>query len=66
MIDQPVKAAGSQIAVDDIPSFSAFVSAFDRDNNLLGSFSTPGTSSIALDNSAVFLGIQSDEAKRMF
>ena len=60
--DQPVKAAGSQIAVDDTPNFTAFVSAFDKENNLLGTFSTPGTSSLALDNSAIFLGIQSDKA----
>ncbi len=60
--DEPIKAAGSQIAVDDSPSFTAFVSAFDKDNNLLGTFSTLGTSSLALDNSAIFLGIQSDKA----
>ena len=60
--DRPVKAAGSQIAVGDIPNFTAFISAFDRDNNLLGSYSTPGTSSQALNNSAVFMGIQSDRA----
>ena len=60
--DEPIKAAGSQIAVDDSPSFTAFVSAFDKDNNLLGTFSTLGTSSLALDNYAIFLGIQSDKA----
>ncbi len=60
--EKPVKSAGSQIAVYDTLNFTAFVSAFDEDNNLLGTFSTPGTSSLALDNSAVFLGIQSDEA----
>ncbi|MGB6298815.1 MAG: PEP-CTERM sorting domain-containing protein [Rivularia sp. (in: cyanobacteria)] len=60
--DRPVKAAGSQIAVDDSPSFTAFISAFDKDDNLLGTFSTLGTSSLALDNSAIFLGIQSDKA----
>ncbi len=48
--------------MDDSPSFTAFVSAFDKDDNLLGTFSTLGTSSLALDNSAVFLGIQSDKA----
>lgn len=60
--DKPVKGAGSQIAVDDTFNFTAFVSAFDEENNLLGTFSTPGTSSLALDNSAVFLGITSDKA----
>ncbi len=34
----------------------------DFEGNLLDSFSLPGTSSIALDNSAVFLGVVSEEA----
>lgn len=34
---------------------------FDSDNNLLGTFSTPGTSSLTLDNSAVLLGVLSDK-----
>jgi hypothetical protein len=58
--DKPVKAAGTQIAVDDTPEFTAFISAFDNANNLLGTFSAPGTSSLALDNSALFLGVLSD------
>ena len=58
--DTPVKGAGTQIAVDDTLEFEAFISAFDDQNNLLGSFSINGTSSIALDNSAVFLGVNSD------
>ncbi len=58
--DTPVKGAGTQIAVDDTFQFEAFISAFDNENNLLGTFSTNGTSSLALDNSAVFLGIKSD------
>jgi hypothetical protein len=60
--DRPVAAAGAQIAVDDVSTFNAFLSAFDRNNNLLGSFSIGGTSSLALDNSAQFLGISSDTA----
>jgi hypothetical protein len=60
--DRPVSAAGAQIAVDDVPAFTAFVSAFDRQNNLLGNFSIGGTSSLALDNSAQFLGVSSDTA----
>jgi len=60
--DRPVAAAGTQIAVDDVLLFTAFISAFDSANNLLGSFSTQGTSSLALDNSAQFLGIRSDVA----
>lgn len=60
--DKPVKAAGTQIAVDDTPEFTGFISAFDNANNLLGTFSAPGTSSLALDNSALFLGVLSDTA----
>ena len=60
--DRPVAAAGTQIAVDDTFLFTAFISAFDSNNNLLGSFSTQGTSSLALDNSAQFLGVRSDAA----
>ncbi len=60
--DRPVAAAGTQIAVDDTFLFTALISAFDSDNNLLGSFSTQGTSSLALDNSAQFLGVRSDVA----
>lgn len=60
--DQPVAAVGSQLAVDDIFDFTGFISAFDTDGNLLDTFSTPGTSSLELDNSAAFLGVASDEA----
>ncbi|WP_341526007.1 hypothetical protein WKK05_26065 [Nostoc sp. UHCC 0302] len=60
--DQPVFGAGTQIVVDDVFGFDTFVSAFDSTNNLLGTFSAPGTSSLLLDNSAVFLGVRSDIA----
>ena len=55
--DEPVFGAGTQLAVDDIFSFTGTISAFDSNNELLGSFSAPGTSSLALDNSALFLGV---------
>jgi hypothetical protein len=58
--DTPVLGAGAQIAVDDTPEFTAFISAFDNANNLLGTFSEVGTSELALDNSALFLGVLSD------
>lgn len=58
--DSPVFGAGVQIGVDDEPSFTAFVSAFDSTGTLLGAFQVPGTSSLTLDNSAVFLGVSSD------
>ena len=59
--DRPVAAAGTQIAVDDTFLLTALISTFDN-NNLLGSFSTQGISSLALDNSAHFLGARSDTA----
>ncbi len=58
----PIAGVGTQIAVDDTLQFTAQISAFDSNNNLLGTFSSPGTSSLALDNSAVFLGVSSDTA----
>ncbi|MDY7013423.1 MAG: hypothetical protein SVX43_07420, partial [Cyanobacteriota bacterium] len=58
--DKPVFGAGTQIAVDDTPLFTGFISVFDKDDNLLGAFSAEGTSSLALDNSALFLGVRSD------
>jgi len=58
--DTRVSGAGAQIAVDDTFSFTAFISAFDTSDTLLGSFSAVGTSSLALDNSALFLGVLSD------
>lgn len=59
----PVAAVGAQLAVDDIFSFTGTVSAFDVSGQLLDSFSLPGTSSTALDNSAIFLGISDDQAR---
>ena len=58
--ERPVFGAGTQIAVDDTPLFTGFISAFDKDGHLLGEFSAEGTSSLALDNSALFLGVRSD------
>ena len=60
--DTPVSGAGAQIAVDDTAQFTAFISAFDETNTLLGTFEAAGTSSLALDNSALFLGVRSDTA----
>lgn len=60
--ETPVTGAGTQIAVDDTPQFTAFISAFDEANTLLGTFTAAGTSSLALDNSALFLGVRSDTA----
>lgn len=58
--DQPVFGAGTQIAVDiSNLEVETFITAFDNLNNLLGTFSILSTSSLALDNSAVFLGVRS-------
>jgi hypothetical protein len=56
----PVFGSGTQIAVDDITSFVATISAYNSQNQLLGKFSQNGTSSLALDNSALFLGVVSE------
>jgi hypothetical protein len=59
--DTPVLGAGTQIAVGQtLEPYTAFISAFDDANNLLGTFSVPETSSLALDNSAKFIGVSSD------
>lgn len=58
---EPIFGAGTQMAVDDIFNFTGTISAFDQDDQLLGSFSAPGTSSLALDNSALFLGVTSEQ-----
>jgi hypothetical protein len=59
--DQPVLGAGTQISIDSSQlQIETFITAFDNINNPLGTFSVPNFSSLALDNSAVFLGIRSD------
>ncbi|QXE22852.1 hypothetical protein B6N60_01538 [Richelia sinica FACHB-800] len=61
--DSPVFAVGTQIGVDDSFQYDAFISAFDSQNNLLGSFSLPGIPPLnGIDNSALFLGIRSETA----
>lgn len=59
---QPVFGAGAQFAVDDTPSFTAFIEAYDSVGQRLGQFSQPGTASTNPDGSAIFLGIRSDQA----
>ncbi|MEM1253481.1 MAG: hypothetical protein AAGI69_13685 [Cyanobacteria bacterium P01_H01_bin.21] len=59
---EPVFGVGTQLAAGGtISSYLATVNAFDRQDQLLGSFSTAGTSSLALDNSAVFLGVVDEQ-----
>lgn len=59
---EPVFGVGAQLAVDDIFNFVGTISAFDINDQLLGSFSAPGTSSLALDNSAAFFGVSDAQA----
>ncbi|MEG3437191.1 hypothetical protein V0288_08675 [Pannus brasiliensis CCIBt3594] len=63
--DSPVKGAGAQIAADDATtSYTAYIEAFDVNGNSLGIFDIfPATSSLALDNSAVFIGVSSPSAE---
>jgi hypothetical protein len=56
----PIFGSGAQIAVDDVTAFTGSISAYDSQNQLLGTFSKTGSSSLALDNSALFLGVLSD------
>lgn len=55
--NRPILGAGAQLATDDTFSFTGTVSAFDQSDTLLGTFSTSGTSSLALDNTAQFFGV---------
>jgi hypothetical protein len=59
----PVSAVGTQIAADDATApYTVNIMAYDVSNTLLGNFTIGATSSIALDNSAQFLGVSSDVA----
>jgi hypothetical protein len=59
----PVSAVGTQIAADDATApYTVNIMAYDLSNTLLGNFTIGATSSVALDNSAQFLGVSSDVA----
>lgn len=59
----PVSAVGTQIAADDATTpYTVNILAYDLSNTLLGNFTIGATSSVALDNSAQFLGVSSDVA----
>ena len=64
VFDESVQAAGTQIAASgsEFIDYEVFISAFDDANDLLSTFSLPGISSGARDDSAVFLGVRSDTA----
>jgi 6-phosphogluconolactonase len=63
---KPVFGAGAKFQPDDecetVCPFTGIIQAFDRNNNLLASFSTPGNSSRKLDDSAPFLGVMTGKA----
>ncbi len=67
VFDKKVKAAGTQIAASgsQFINYQVFISAFDDDNSLLGTFSAQGISSGAADNSAVFLGVRSQNGAKI-
>lgn len=56
----PVKGVGTQIASNAYGAFTAFVSAYDANNNLLGTYYEDGVSNDKRDNSAIFIGVLSD------
>jgi hypothetical protein len=53
----PITGFGINISADIFGSFVGTAQAFDKNGNLLGSFSENGTSSGAGDGSAIFLGL---------
>jgi hypothetical protein len=57
VFDRPILGAGAKIQANIIGTFDAFISAFDANNSLLGSFSVSGNSTRDQDDSAIFVGI---------
>jgi hypothetical protein len=60
---EPVYAAGAQMGYnwDGPPTpfpFTAIITAYDSENNLLGTFTLQGEQAFTSDNSAIFLGIR--------
>ncbi|HLO85640.1 MAG TPA: PEP-CTERM sorting domain-containing protein [Nostocaceae cyanobacterium] len=61
--DTPVLGVGTQIGVDDSFQYTAFISAFDQQDNLLDNFSVAGIPPLnGIDNSAAFLGVSNNIA----
>lgn len=58
----PVAGVGTQIQALFHGPFTASIQAFDSLNNLLGTFTEPGTSNTNADGSAIFIGILSNTA----
>jgi hypothetical protein len=55
--NNPVQGVGAQIQGDWWQDFTARIRVYDVSNNLIGSFTLPGTSNGNGDNSAIFLGV---------
>jgi hypothetical protein len=55
--DHPVIAAGAQIQGAFPGTFTAKLEVYDVSNTLIASFTLPGNSTSASDNSAIFLGV---------
>jgi hypothetical protein len=56
--NRPVLAAGAQIQMNLLAAFEATLEVFDFHNTLIASYSLPGNSTSAADNSAIFLGVR--------
>lgn len=56
-----VRGIGTQIQVNRFGPFTAFIEAFDSSGNSLGRFSRNGISDDSADNSAIFIGLLSDQ-----
>ena len=59
---QAVRGVGTQVQVDSFSLFTAVIEAFNSSGTSLGSFTLAGNSTNADDNSAIFIGVLSDNA----
>jgi hypothetical protein len=61
----PLNGVGFQIQADYPGSFTATISAFDANNVYLGSVSEAGNSTFTADNSAIFIGIETQNISKI-
>ena len=59
---QTVRGIGAQIQQDAFGPFTAVIEAFNSGGTSLGSFTLPGSSTQTSNNSAIFIGVLSDNA----
>ncbi len=59
---QAIRGFGTQIQQDSFGSFTAVIEAFNSSGTSLGSFTLPGDSTSAGNNSAIFIGVLSDNS----